>query len=129
MRYGRIYEYVLYEGITVKRLVIALSLSVIGCECAQTAPLVHIVIAEEAFSEHLSHGGAIAVVPDGTLMRISFDYSEYDPLHPYLLANQYCGDNQFLQWGTASHPSLGEIDLICVRGSVANTQSLSVAGN
>ena len=112
-----------------KRLVIALSLGVITPERAQASPPVHIVIPEDKFSEHLARDGAIAAVPLGTLMRISFDYSEYDTLHPYLVANHYCGDNQFLQWGAASHPSLGEIDLICVRGGAAVSPSLSASGN
>ena len=112
-----------------KRLFIALSLGVIPPERAQAAPPVHIVIPERGFSEHLAHDSIIAGVPDGTLMRISFEYSQYDPLHPYLIANQYCGDNQFLQWGAAKHPSLGEIDLICVRDTVVTSPSLSASGN
>ena len=112
-----------------KRLFIALSLGVITPERTQASPPIHIVIPERGFSEHLAQDSIIAGVPDGTLMRISFDYSEYDPLHPYLIADQYCGDNQFLQWGAAKHPSLGEIDLICVRGSASVTRALSAAGN
>ena len=113
----------------VKRFVIALSLGVIASERAQAAAPVHIVIPEDGFSAHLSRDGAIAAVADGTLMRISFQYSEYDSLHPYLVANQYCGNNQFLKWGSAEHPSVGEIDLICVRGSTSSTQIFSAAGN
>ena len=112
-----------------KRFIIALFLGVVASERTQAAPPVHIVIPEDKFSEHLARDGAIAAVPAGTLMRISFDYSEYDALHPYLVANQYCGDNQFLQWGAAPHPSLGEIDLICVRGGEAVSPSLSASGN
>ena len=80
-----------------KRFVTALSLGVMAL-IAHAAPPVHIVIPEDGFSDYLARDGAIAAVPVGTLMRISFDYSEYDALHPYLVAHQYCGDNQFLQW-------------------------------
>ena len=112
-----------------KRFVIALSLGIMASDRTQAAPPIHIVIPEDGFSEHLAHDGAIAAVPVGTVMRISFDYSEYDALHPYLVANQYCGDNRFLQWGAAQHPSVGDIDLICVRGAAAPAQSLAAAGN
>ena len=112
-----------------KRFVIALSLGVIVPERAQAGAPVHIVIPEDGFSAHLFRDGAIAAVADGTVMRISFEYSEYDPLHPYLVANQFCGNNQFLKWGSAEHPSVGEIDLICVRGSTSSTQTFSAAGN
>ena len=112
-----------------KRFIIALSLGVMASDCNQAAPPIHIVIPEDGLSEHLAHDGAIAAVPVGTLMRISFNYSEYDTLHPYLVANQYCGDNQFLQWGTAPHPSLGDIDLICVRGPAMPVRSVAAAGN
>ena len=61
--------------------------------------MVHIVISEDGLSEHLALNGAIARVPHGTVMRISFDYSEYHELHPYLIANQFCDDRQFLRWG------------------------------
>ena len=66
-----------------KRFIIALSLGVVASERTQAAPPVHIVIPEDKFSEHLARDGAIAAVPTGTLMRISFDYGEYDALHPY----------------------------------------------
>ena len=98
-----------------RRLVIALALGVITPERVQAAPLVHIVISGDGFSEHLSRDGAIAAVPAGTLMRISFQYSEYDYRHPYLIAERFCGQNQFIRWGAAPHPSLGEIDLVCAR--------------
>ena len=112
-----------------KRFVIALSLGVMASDRSQAAPPVHIVIPEDGFSDYLARDGAIAAVPVGTLMRISFDYSEYDALHPYLVAHHYCGDNQFLQWGAAPHPSLGDIDLVCVRGAPVLSQALATAGN
>ena len=112
-----------------KRFVIALSLGVMASDRTHSAPPVHIVIPEDGFSDYLARDGAIAAVPVGTLMRISFDYSQYDALHPYLVAHQYCGDNQFLQWGAAPHPSLGDIDLVCVRGAPVPDQALATAGN
>ena len=92
---------------------------------------VHIVISEDGLSEHLALSGAIASVPLGTVMRISFDYSEYHALHPYLIASQFCDDRQFLRWGAASHPALGEIDLVCIRSSLPKPASAPglAAGN
>ena len=118
-----------FKVVTVKRFVIALSLGVMASDRTLAAPQVHIVIPEDGFSDYLARAGAIAAVPVGTLMRISFDYSEYDALHPYLVAYQYCGDNQFLKWGAAPHPSLGDIDLVCVRGAPVPVQALATAGN
>ncbi len=85
--------------------------------------MVHIVISEDGLSEHLALSGAIARVPDGTVMRISFDYNEYHALHPYLIASQFCDDRQFLRWGAAPHPALGEIDLVCIRTSLSKSAS------
>ena len=76
---------------------------------------IHIVIPEGAFGDHLSSSGEIAKVPPGKVMHISFQYSEYDHRHPYLIAERFCGLNQFIRWGVAPHPSLGEIDLVCTR--------------
>ena len=112
-----------------KRFLVALSLGFMALESPQAEPQVHIVIPEAGFSDYLARDGAIAAVPVGTLMRISFDYSEYDALHPYLVAHQYCGENRFLRWGTARHPSLGDIDLICIRGMAVPAQGLATAGN
>ena len=112
-----------------KRFVIALSLGFMASESPLAEPQVHIVIPEAGFSDYLARDGAIAAVPVGTLMRISFDYSEYDALHPYLVAHQYCGENRFLQLGTAQHPSQGAIDLICIRGMAVPAQGLATAGN
>lgn len=89
----------------------------------------HIVIAEGEFAEHLGIRGKIARVVPGKAMRISFQYTEYDPLHPYLIADQFCGDNRFTRWGNADHPSLGEIDLVCVRGKKAPLLPNLIAGN
>ena len=93
--------------------------------------MVHIVITEDRLSEHLASNGAIARVPHGTVMRISFDYSEYHALHPYLIAIQFCDDRQLLRWGAALHPALGEIDLVCIRSSVSKLASAPrlAAGN
>ena len=81
--------------------------------------MVHIVISEDGLGEHLALNGAIARIPHGTVMRISFDYSEYHALHPYLIASQFCDDRQFLRWGAAPHPAEGEIDLVCIRSSMS----------
>ena len=93
--------------------------------------MVRIVISEDDLSEHLALNGAIARVPYGTVMQISFDYSEYHALHPYLIASQFCDDRQFLRWGAASHPDLGEIDLVCIRSSLSKPVSVPrlAAGN
>ena len=91
--------------------------------------MVHIVISEDGLSEHLALNGAIAQVPHGTVMQISFDYSEYHALHPYLIASQFCDDRRFLRWGSAPHPSFGEIDLVCIRSALSAPAPRLVAGN
>ena len=48
-------------------------------------------------------------------MDIVFHYSEYDSLHPYLIANAYCDARHFILWGSAVHPSQGAIELVCVK--------------
>ena len=98
-----------------KRLVTVLFLSLAGPVRALAESMIHIVIPEGAFGDHLSSSGEIAKVPPGKVMRISFQYSEYDHRHPYLIAERFCGLNQFIRWGVAPHPSLGEIDLVCTR--------------
>lgn len=98
-----------------KRLLTVLFLIIASPARALADSAVHIVIPEGAFSNHLASGGAIAKVPTGKVMHISFDYSEYDHRHPYLIADRFCGFNQFIRWGSATHPSLGQIDLVCVR--------------
>ena len=89
----------------------------------------HIVIAEGEFADHLGIRGKIARVVPGKTMRISFQYTEYDPLHPYLIADQFCGNNRFMRWGNAAHPSLGDIDLVCARGNKTPLRPSLVAGN
>jgi hypothetical protein len=89
----------------------------------------HIVISEGEFADHLGLKGKIARVSSGKTMRISFQYSEYDRLHPYLIADQFCGNNRFMRWGKAGHPSLGEIDLVCVRGDKTSLMPNVIAGN
>lgn len=101
--------------IVLKRLLTVLLLTIAGPARAFAEATVHVVIPEGAFGNHLASGGAIAKVPAGKVMRISFDYSEYDHRHPYLIADRFCGFNQFIRWGSATHPSLGQIDLVCVR--------------
>jgi hypothetical protein len=98
-----------------KRLVTVLFLSLAAPVRALAESTIHIVIPEGAFGDHLSSRGEIAKVPPGKVMRISFQYSEYDHRHPYLIAERFCGLNQFIRWGVAPHPSLGEIDLVCTR--------------
>ena len=112
-----------------KRFLLALTLAVVDTEVAFADDLVHIVISEGGLSEHLALNGAIASVPDGTVMRISFDYNEYHSLHPYLIASKFCDDRRFLRWGAAQHPSLGEIDLVCIRSSLSAPEVRLVAGN
>ena len=98
-----------------KRLLAVLFLSIASPVRVLAEPEVHVVIPEGAFGYHLASEGAIAKVAAGKVMRISFDYSEYDHRHPYLIADRFCGFNQFIRWGSATHPSLGQIDLVCVR--------------
>ena len=98
-----------------KRLVTVLFLSLASPVRALAESTIHIVIPEGAFGDHLASSGQIAKVPPGKVMRISFQYSEYDHRHPYLIAERFCGLNQFIRWGVAPHPSLGEIDLVCTR--------------
>ena len=98
-----------------KRFVTVLFLSLASPVRALAESTIHIVIPEGAFGDHLASSGQIAKVPPGRVMRISFQYSEYDHRHPYLIAERFCGLNQFIRWGVAPHPSLGEIDLVCTR--------------
>ena len=98
-----------------KRFVTVLFLSLASPVRALAESTIHIVIPEGAFGDHLASSGQIAKVPPGRAMRISFQYSEYDHRHPYLIAERFCGLNQFIRWGVAAHPSLGEIDLVCTR--------------
>ena len=98
-----------------KRFVTVLFLSLASPARALAESTIHIVIPEGAFGDHLASSGQIAKVPPGKVMRISFQYSEYDHRHPYLIAERFCGLNQFIRWGVAPHPSLGEIDLVCTR--------------
>ena len=112
-----------------KRFLFALTLAVMDTERAFADEMVHIVISEDGLSEHLALNGAIARVPHGMVMQISFDYSEYHALHPYLIASQFCDDRQFLRWGAAPHPAIGEIDLVCIRSSVSASAPRLAAGN
>ena len=98
-----------------KRFITVLFLSLASPVRALAESTIHIVIPEGAFGDHLASSGQIAKVPPGKVMRISFQYSEYDHRHPYLIAERFCGLNQFIRWGVAPHPSLGEIDLVCTR--------------
>ena len=98
-----------------KRFVTVLFLSLASPVRALAESTIHIVIPEGAFGDHLASSGQIGKVPPGKVMRISFQYSEYDHRHPYLIAERFCGLNQFIRWGVAPHPSLGEIDLVCTR--------------
>ena len=98
-----------------KRLVAVFLLGIARPLWAMGESAVHIVIPEGAFGNHLASTGVIARVPAGTTMRISFDYSEYDPRHPYLIADRFCAFKNFMRWGAASHPSSGQIDLVCIK--------------
>ena len=112
-----------------KRLLTVLFLSIASPTRALAESAVHIVIPEGAFSNHLASGGAIANVPVGKVMRISFDYSEYDHRHPYLIADRFCAFNQFIRWGAANHPSFGDIDLVCVRAPEQRRRALIIGGH
>lgn len=112
-----------------KRLLTVLFLSIASPARAIAEPPVHVVIPEGAFGYHFASGGAIAKVPAGKVMRISFDYSEYDHRHPYLIADRFCGFNHFIRWGSATHPSLGQIDLVCVRAREHKRNTPLLAGD
>ena len=109
-----------------KRLVIQLGLTLFSSSVLADQTK-HFVIQDGEFMRHLSAKGRLGRQPKGTLMRISFDYQDYDRLHPYLIANQFCQANQVIRWGSAPHPSLGQIELVCVRGDNANA-SMSLTG-
>ena len=99
-----------------KRLITVLLFGIVLSDRAFANSTLHIVISEGEFADHLGIKGRIARVVPGKAMRISFQYSEYSRLHPYLIADQFCGNNRFMRWGNAAHPSLGDIELVCVRG-------------
>ena len=110
-----------------RRFVTVLFLSLASPVRALAESTIHIVIPEGTFGDYLASSGQIAKVPPGKVMRISFQYSEYDHRHPYLIAERFCGLNQFIRWGVAPHPSLGEIDLICTRAQ-DETQKMPLIG-
>ena len=112
-----------------KRFVTVLFLSLASPVRALAESTIHIVIPEGAFGDHLASSGQIAKVPPGKVMRISFQYSEYDHRHPYLVAERFCGLNQFIRWGVAPHPSLGEIDLVCTRARDETRQMPLIGGH
>lgn len=112
-----------------KRFVTVLFLSLASPVRALAESTIHIVIPEGAFGDHLASSGQIAKVPPGKVMRISFQYSEYDHRHPYLIAERFCGLNQFIRWGVAPHPSLGEIDLVCTRARDETRQMPLIGGH
>ena len=109
-------------------ITVLLSGMVLAGRAFSDAPL-HIVIAEGEFADHLGMKGKIARVVPGKTMRISFQYSEYSRLHPYLIADQFCGNNRFMRWGNAAHPSLGDIELVCVRGKKTPLPRSLMAGS
>jgi hypothetical protein len=107
---------VLLRAGLLKRLITVLLFGMVLAGRAFSDATLHIVITEGEFADHLGIKGKIARVVPGKTMRISFQYSEYSRLHPYLIADQFCGNNRFMRWGNAAHPSLGDIELVCVRG-------------
>jgi hypothetical protein len=117
------------EAVALKRLLTVFLLSIASPVRVLAESAVHIVIPEGAFGDYLAASGAIAKVQAGTVMRISFDYTEYDHRHPYLIAERFCGFNQFIRWGAATHPSLGEIDLVCVREQDEPRTALLIGGH
>ena len=119
----------LCEAIPLKRLVAIFFLSIASPVRVVAESALHIVIPEGAFGDHLAVSGVIGKVPAGTVMRISFDYTEYDHRHPYLIAERFCGLNQFIRWGVANHPSFGDIDLVCVRAPEERRGSTLMGGH
>lgn len=116
-------------AISLKRLFTVFFLSLATPVRVLAESAVHIVIPEGAFGDHLAARGAIAKVPAGTVMRISFNYTEYDHRHPYLIADRFCGLNQFIRWGSSDHPSFGEIDLVCVRATEKQRRTPLLGGH
>ena len=112
-----------------KRLITVLLFGMVLSDPAFSDSTLHIVIAEGEFADHLGIKGKISRVVPGKTMRISFQYSEYSRLHPYLIADQFCGNNRFMRWGNAAHPSLGDIELVCVRGKKTQLPSDLMAGS
>jgi hypothetical protein len=112
-----------------KRLITVLLFGMVLSDRASSDSTLHIVISEGEFADHLGIKGKIARVVPGKTMRISFQYSEYSRLHPYLIADQFCGDNRFMRWGNAAHPSLGDIELVCVRGKKTRLLRNLMAGS
>jgi|GEM_PF-1783884 len=119
----------LCEAIALKQFFAMLLLSIASSVRVLAESPLHIVIPEGAFGDHLAASGAIAKVPAGTVMRISFDYTDYDHRHPYLIADRFCGLNQFIRWGAANHPSFGDIDLVCVRAPEERRISALIGGH
>ena len=119
----------LCEAIALKRLYAIFFLSIASPVRVLAESALHIVIPEGAFGDHLAASGVIAKVPAGTVMRISFDYTEYDHRHPYLIADRFCGLDQFIRWGVADHPSFGDIDLVCVRAPEERRRSAVIGGH
>ena len=77
----------------------------------------HIVIEEGAFERLLSNRGAIAEVAAGIVMDIRFHYQDYSPLHPYLIAQEFCVADYFIIWDSASSSSQDDIHLVCIKKS------------
>ena len=117
------------EAAALKRMFTVFFLSMASPIRVLAESAVHIVIPEGVFGDHLAASGQIAKVPAGTVMRISFDYTEYDHRHPYLIADRFCRLNQFIRWGAANHPSLGDIDLVCVRAPEERRRAPLIGGH
>ena len=102
-------------SLAVQRACFICLLWVLGALPGLTLADEHIVIEEGAFERQLSTQGDIADIEPGVVMDIVFHHSEYDRLHPYLIANAYCDARHFILWGSAAHPSQGAIELVCVK--------------
>ena len=74
-----------------KRLITVLIFGMVLSDRASSDSALHIVIAEGEFADHLGIKGKIARVVPGKTMRISFQYSEYSRLHPYLIMQNWAG--------------------------------------
>lgn len=92
-------------------------------------PMVRLVINEGEFGRYLSNQSDIAKLSDGSVMNVSFQYTNYDFRHPHLIADRYCVNGRFIRWGTALHPAQGPIDLVCIKGTQRGGPETGTFGN
>jgi len=99
------------------------------CGPAFCEPAVDLVIADGEFGQYLSNDSAISKLPDGRVINVAFRYVDYDFRHPYLIADRFCGVSDFIRWGSAQHPFVGPIELVCVKESQRKAPELGGVGN